>query len=290
MRVASSIILLAALIAGCMTGLAAEDSLLRQIQGVLIGKPVVLRNFYTSDELTYDSRGGLVGNAVKGTRLADGSVRIDKASLRGSSLELAGERLLQYYGPQGESLNAPTGLYVRLRADLPSTDWAAVNQVLQRIFYRDEELTVDTPPSGKQSIDGRFENCAPSDYSSTSWRRVPGKCVDRSSIAEPIAVGRRPDGTQVFVITKALKPPQVISTPEPQYTGEARKRRITSSVVFRAVVDQYGRVDAMQLVQPAGYGLDQAAALALAEWTFAPARLGDQPVAVLMTVGVQFHP
>jgi len=90
MRAGAHIVLLALLITGCGTGLTAEDNLLRQIQGTLTNKPVVLRNFYASDELTYDSQGGLAGNAVKGTRLADGSVRIDKVSLRGNSLEPRG--------------------------------------------------------------------------------------------------------------------------------------------------------------------------------------------------------
>lgn len=293
MKAVAHLVALALLITGWATAAAAaEDALLRQIQDALIGKPVVLRNFYAGGELAYNSHGELVGTAARGTRLADGSVRINTVSLRGNSLELAGERLLQYYGPHGESLNAPIGLNVRLRVTLSTNDWPTVNHVLQRVFYRDGELTAGTPPKNERSVDGQFENCAPSDYTNRKWRRTGahGKCVEASSIAEPIQVGQLPDGAKVFVASKAVTAPEAISTRDLKYTDEARKKHIKGSVVFRAVVDQRGRVDAMQLLQPLGYGLDQEAALALAQWTFVPAQLGDQPVAILMTANIQVHP
>jgi TonB family protein len=84
--------------------------------------------------------------------------------------------------------------------------------------------------------------------------------------------------------------PTVISEVKPQYTPEAMKARIQGSVMMTAVVRTDGTPDDIQVIKSldAEYGLDKQAVAALSLWRFAPGTKGGKPVAVQVTVEMQF--
>jgi outer membrane biosynthesis protein TonB len=47
-------------------------------------------------------------------------------------------------------------------------------------------------------------------------------------------------------------------------------------------------VDALHLMQPAGFGLDEAAAEAIRQWAYEPTVLDDVPVHVIMKLSAEF--
>jgi periplasmic protein TonB len=76
---------------------------------------------------------------------------------------------------------------------------------------------------------------------------------------------------------------------KPRYPDSARRRSIQGTVIVKAYVTEQGRVEGVQVEQSAGHAdLDQAAVEAVGRWRFAPARRGRQPVAMWVSIPIQF--
>lgn len=86
----------------------------------------------------------------------------------------------------------------------------------------------------------------------------------------------------------AMMRPVRISGDEPQYTEIARRARLEGVVILRAVITRSGRVRDISIVKPLGLGLEDAAAAAVENWRFDPARLDGEPVDVIYRVTVRF--
>jgi protein TonB len=76
---------------------------------------------------------------------------------------------------------------------------------------------------------------------------------------------------------------------KPRYPDSARRQGIEGTVVVKAYVTEQGRVEQVQVEQSAGHpDLDQAAVEAVGRWRFEPALRDRQPVAVWVSIPVQF--
>jgi TonB family protein len=92
-----------------------------------------------------------------------------------------------------------------------------------------------------------------------------------------------PDGTPVYLITKAIKAPKPKRTPDPDFPPEAKDQHKEGLVAMHAVVDEHGTVRSPMVYSSSGPEFTKAAIQALQKWLFDPARLNDEPVPVLMT-------
>lgn len=116
----------------------------------------------------------------------------------------------------------------------------------------------------------------------SGWKRS-------SKLDEPITVGLL-DGTQkVYLGTKVVKPPKAIHMDEPRYPENDRESRQQGQVSLHVVVDDHGMVRFPVVDASPGPEFTNAAIEAVKKWTFDPARLNDQPVAVLMNVTTEFR-
>lgn len=90
--------------------------------------------------------------------------------------------------------------------------------------------------------------------------------------------------------TAGLMLPQPLTRPAPEYPPIAIRAGRSGRVVLRAVIDTDGAVGEIQVVQAPrpDLGLVAAALEAVSRWTFEPGRLDGRPVAVSMTVIVDF--
>lgn len=103
----------------------------------------------------------------------------------------------------------------------------------------------------------------------------------------------------------AAKAPQVGPKPvrfvEPEYTREARRKKIKAEVVIEVLVDEKGRVqdakilnrflyskDKKQTVESLSYGLEESALSAARRWTFRPALENGTPVQSYTTLTFSF--
>jgi TonB family protein len=84
--------------------------------------------------------------------------------------------------------------------------------------------------------------------------------------------------------------PVVIKDVKPQYTAEAREKKIQGVVELEAVVLEDGTVGDVTVTKSLDqtYGLDQASVDALKRWLFKPGLRDDKPVRVLVAVEMSF--
>jgi len=116
--------------------------------------------------------------------------------------------------------------------------------------------------------------------------------VERMNISPSTAEeseGSRPAPSAVYRVGNDVSAPRPLSTPDPEYSKEARKKHIEGRVVLAAVIGADGHVYNLRVSQRLGYGLDEEAIRAVKKWKFAPATKDGQPVAVEITIEVNFH-
>lgn len=109
-------------------------------------------------------------------------------------------------------------------------------------------------------------------------------CLSRSwfpeeelkGIDEPLRVGG------------GVQRPQIIGRVDPQYTETARRARIIGVVIVEALIDWEGCVRQPRILKGLPMGLDKAALDAVRNWTFEPATLEGEPVAVYYMLTVNF--
>jgi len=85
------------------------------------------------------------------------------------------------------------------------------------------------------------------------------------------------------------KPVEILFKPKPQYTDEARSKKIEGEVLLQVVFTAAGDVQVQRVVQGLGYGLDDSAQSAARQIRFHPAQQGGQPVDSTAIVHIVFE-
>ena len=88
---------------------------------------------------------------------------------------------------------------------------------------------------------------------------------------------------------RGVTAPHALYDPDPEYSDEARKAKFQGNVLLTVIVDSSGRVRAIQVARSLGMGLDQKAIEAVQKWKFAPGMKDGHPVAVQVSVEVNFR-
>ena len=101
-------------------------------------------------------------------------------------------------------------------------------------------------------------------------------------------VGPGPEG--IFAPgLRGVTVPQLIYSPEPTFSDEARKSKTQGNVTLMLVVGKDGRPYNIHVRESLGMGLDEKAIEAVSRWRFRPATFNGQPVATQIAVEVNFH-
>lgn len=101
--------------------------------------------------------------------------------------------------------------------------------------------------------------------------------------------GTPPAEEPVYDIGPGIAPPRVTHQVTPQAKPDARGFRLSGSVIVGLIVSSSGEPKDVHVVTSLDKDVDQTAVEAVKQWTFAPARKGEQPVAVRITVEIRFH-
>ncbi len=124
-------------------------------------------------------------------------------------------------------------------------------------------------------------------------------------VEEPGDDERMAEGADAGASTQAVVEvgPKPVRFVEPEYTREARRRKVRAEVVVEVFVDEQGRVRRTEVVEryllsenrggrerveTLGYGLEEAAVAAAERWLFRPARRNGQPVPSYTTLTFSF--
>ncbi len=96
-------------------------------------------------------------------------------------------------------------------------------------------------------------------------------------------------GGGVFRVGGGVSAPRVLSSPDPEYSEEARKAKYQGTCVLWLIVDPNGRPRDVKVARSLGMGLDEKAIEAVRQWKFEPAMKDGRPVAVQINVEVNFR-
>ncbi len=83
--------------------------------------------------------------------------------------------------------------------------------------------------------------------------------------------------------------PTIITQAEPDYSDEAREKKVEGEVYLEFVVGVDGRTHDVYVTKSLGSGLDEKSIEAVKQWTFRPGTLDGNPVAVKLRGSVSFH-
>lgn len=84
-------------------------------------------------------------------------------------------------------------------------------------------------------------------------------------------------------------PPRAIYTPDPEYTVEARNKRIQGTVVLSITITASGRAENIRLKRSLYPGLDENAIEVMKKWKFQPAMKDGKPIDVNVGIEVNFR-
>jgi len=93
----------------------------------------------------------------------------------------------------------------------------------------------------------------------------------------------------VFHVGGGISAPQAISTPDPDYTEEARRTKTQGTCILGLIVDAEGHPRDIRVVRGLGSGLDAKAIEAVERWGFDPAKKDGKPVNVQISGEVSFR-
>ena len=96
-------------------------------------------------------------------------------------------------------------------------------------------------------------------------------------------------GGAVYRVGGGISAPTAVSSPDPDYTEEARRAKKQGTCVLWLIVDSTGHPRDLRVVRGLGFGLDAKALEAVKQWKFNPALKDGKPVDVQISVEVEFH-
>jgi TonB family protein len=82
--------------------------------------------------------------------------------------------------------------------------------------------------------------------------------------------------------------PVLVTRVDPQYPEAAKRLKAGGDVTLRVVVEANGTIGRIEVVTQAPFGMTEAAVDAVRRWTYRPARVDGQPVAVWKVIRVKF--
>ena len=87
-----------------------------------------------------------------------------------------------------------------------------------------------------------------------------------------------------------VTPPRTLKLVPPRYPAAARRAEARSEVTLKVVIEADGKVGKVEVLKctRSGLGFEEAAIESIKQSKYAPATLGDQPIAVVMTTVVRF--
>jgi TonB family protein len=96
--------------------------------------------------------------------------------------------------------------------------------------------------------------------------------------------------TEALAPLEEVKFPKCKYCPAPEYSDQARDAKYQGVVYLRIIVTSDGRAEAVRVVKPLGYGLDEQAVLAVKQWRFQPAQGADgNPISEFAPIEVTFR-
>lgn len=288
---------------------AADRDISKELTDRYRSKIFALRYPLLADSQHYDFNGKPLQSPPEGSWTLFGRIIVDKISVKGDELRVAGHRAVYGLNPnmerQGKNKKRNDNaakveddgplvpfadtqkVEIGIRLVSPLASSRDAEAVLGRVFgYTQKDLIDAVPPYWRHY----FETHAKSAEGNTQRPQE-----QKPETAQPADAGERGRATEVggepivHLGAKGVTAPKPLFTPEPAFTEAARKARYQGVATFDVVVDKTGRVGEVQVVRPLGLGLDDAAVRTIQTWRFSPAKLDGNSAACQFNVEVDFR-
>jgi len=234
------------------------------------GKTLLLRNFYSGNELSYDQDGVVLGDPKPGSwTLAN--MEITKVAVTGDGIEIVGNRMGTWYRDGKPKVLRVGKLKIHVSKPISDVDTlATLHPILDKMFLAAGDNLGSMVP----------------DY----WQVYLAGNDSKSRLAVWQAKMQR-ENKPIFNKSDAgaVTAPRVISTPDPGYTTEAASNHIEGISFLGIVVDTAGTPTNVAVLQPLGMGLDEQAVLAVKRWKFQPGMKSGEAVPVQINVEINFR-
>jgi len=253
-------------------------------------KILALRHPLDKNSQVYDSDGNIQTVGEEGSWTLYGRFFVKKIVVKKHALHLEGERVSYRFNRQ-DGL-APSGhlgnvkVEIRFSSQVASSEEA--NALLGRVFALTDDGIIQSAPAFWQ----------PYLRQQAAHALQAGKMVlpsYASDATQPEGIDSAAhDGSntgtkqKIYTIHPGVTAPRAKSTPRPEYTEAARKKRYQGTAILFLIVDETGKVIRPQIVRPLGLGLDDNAVKRVLTWRFEPATIDHKPVAVQISLEVSF--
>lgn len=210
------------------------------------------------------------------------SVHADRFQIRGPRVNTVAD---PYEHRFKNKVSHDGGVKVTIHASPSSLDQQQLDSLIQRVFVVDPKPHIEVfPPYWREFLSGNI----------IRTNDQHGKAVYRRRNEADVGGEDRPvyidsNGEPVFRVSRNVEGPKIISRVDPEFTQCARDEKFTGTTVVSLEVDKMGAIRDVQIVQPIGCGLDDAAVRAVRQWRFAPAMHKGEPVASLVEAEVSYR-
>jgi TonB family protein len=257
-----------------LPAIAAAQSSQPAIEAQLIGKPLYLRGFWRNDVLRFDGLGRLT-TPSEATSFTLSGIEVTKISMEGDGILIDGRRVGLELEQQDARARVPlqfNGADEPIRIEVTLGAGGDYKRALDAIFAEDLATLVPTLPPFWQV------------YATNNFL-APGNTLplhteaEEKTLDKPINKGGK---------DSIMKPTLARSVPA-DTTPAAIALRYKASVVISLIVEKEGVPTHLQVLRPAGLGLDEQAIAAVQKYIFHPATQKGKPVAVDLNVVVDFN-
>ena len=243
-----------------------DKDIQKQIEANLKNATLIIKYFYSGNNLVYDSEGSLVKGGNPGPWTLNAYFEPEKVSLSKKSITITGKRLFWSYD---DSRNEPiifrdsNNTKIEINRPPEKNDLSEIRALLTRVFLKnDEPLAEYVPHYWKKIIQADF------DVKRLQWNFPPAESNSSAShFSNPVAT----------------------ELPNPDYTEEARRVHMEGTMILLIDIDEAGNAKVTDIVKPLGIGLDDNAVKTIEEiWKFSPATRASVPFA-MNGVGIEIR-
>jgi TonB family protein len=255
-----------------------QDALNQQYKGHIY----TLRQPMTAPTQQYDSLGNSPTASALGPWTIDGRLLIKKIKLEAKRLVVEGQRSGVKFDFKKRTLvpaklDQRVKLEISLNQPLDSADQA--HTILGHVFaFTREDFIASVPEMWSKYLISYLESYSDDGQQMTFKERAP-----------PGAKKPEPPPSGVNHVGNGVTAPIPKYTPDPSYSDAARAKQFQGKAVFSMIVGPDGSVYSVKLTQPLGLGLDETSAATIKTWKFEPAKRNGEPVAVEVSVEMEFH-
>src|SRR5689334_3214322 len=251
---------------------ASATSLEEQLRKSYVGTQRMLRHFYDSNALKFDSNGNPRNTEKEGPWTLLGGVIIDSLQLKSGKLELQGRRRMLVFDASNKKLlniALKESFWIEVQTQDGPDQGPQLSAALDQVFVPDGDLVSVVPDYWRDYV-ARF-----------TGRQTQGKsCEDpKANVSAPT-----PQAAPAIKISSGVAEGLKTHDVAPSYPMTARRYRIQGDLLLRAVIDKNGDLNRICIIQALGAGLDESAVNAIRQWKYRPYIFNGEPVEVVTMI------